>query len=103
MAHEDAIIKAFLALYRGDNFEVALLQEGFVVVPLKPTEEMVDAPRGLFLYFAAPPQRGWTLGGHLAAGGYPTGGLTTEELAWDGTFPKAQRASMVYRMMVAAS
>jgi len=68
----------------------------------EPTAAMCDAPRGLLLYVDG--ARSWrmTLGEHLAEGGYPTAGLTPEQLAHAGPFPKAERAAMVWRMMEAA-
>lgn len=66
-----------------------------------PSEAMLDAARGLFLYFAMVPNM--TLGEHLACGGYPVAGLTPEQLAYRGAFPKAERAAMVYAVMLAAA
>jgi len=68
-----------------------------------PSEAMFDAARGLFLYFAMAPHSSMTLGEHLAAGAYPTAGLTPEQLAHRGAFPKEERAAMVWAVMVAAA
>ena len=84
------------------SLRAILANHGLAALPVEPTEKMLDAPRGLFLYFAMPPGS-MTLGEHLAEGGYPTAGLTPEQLAYGGVFPKAERAAMVYAMMLAAA
>ena len=66
-----------------------------------PTEAMCDAARPLFLYFAAGSTR-MALGEHMEAGGWSTAGLTADQLAFAGVFPKAERAAMVWNMMEAA-
>lgn len=68
----------------------------------EPTAAMCDAPRGLLLYLDNAPSVRMTLGEHLAEGGYPTAGLTADQLAHRGAFPKAERASMIWKMMEAA-
>jgi hypothetical protein len=66
-----------------------------------PTEAMCDAARPLFLYFAAGSTR-MTLGQHMAAGGWSVDGLTADQLAHAGLFPKVERAAMVWSVMEAA-
>lgn len=68
----------------------------------RPTEEMCDAARPLFLYFDCPPNTRFSLGQHMEAGGWSTDGLTGAQLAHSGVFPKAQRAEMVWNVMEAA-
>lgn len=65
-----------------------------------PTEAMCDAARGLFLYFGQ--STTMSLGEHLAEGGYATAGLTPDQLAHRGIFPKSERAAMVWNVMEAA-
>lgn len=65
-----------------------------------PTEAMLDAPRGLFLYLGGPGNM--PLGEFLSAGGWASAGLTDSQLAFKGVFPKAERALMVWNMMRAA-
>lgn len=83
-----------------DRGEARALAHDILAALGAPTEAMLDAPRGLFLYFGSYPG-GMTLGEHLAAGGWPTAGLTPEQLAHCGSFPKAERAGMVWAMMTA--
>jgi hypothetical protein len=67
-----------------------------------PTEAMCDAARPLFLYFAGAPATRFTLGQHMKAGGWSTDGLTPDQLAHSGLFPKGERAAMVWNVMEAA-
>lgn len=88
MAGEDA---------RGGPAAMSAVQNG-----TPPTEAMCDAARPLFLYFGTPAGSKFTLGMHMAAGGWDTAGLTADQLAFAGVFPKAERAAMVWSMMEAA-
>lgn len=77
--------------------------EGVKLVPVTPTEAMIDCPRGLFLYFNDQPYETWTLGQHADAGGYPFGAVLREDERNQTHFTKAHQAILVWRSMLAAS
>ena len=75
-------------------------------VPVEPTEEMIDAPRGLIMYFnGMMNQSNWTLGDHAKSGGYGEtwAHLITDEERAARHFPKAHQADLIWRAMLAAA
>ncbi len=72
---------------------------------LEPTEGVIDAPRGLIMYFNSPPGEGYPLGRHAQSGGYGQGyaHLLTDREKRMHSFPKAHQASLVYRAMIQAA
>jgi len=89
-----------LCLNTADAILSALRSAGWAVVPVEPTEGMINAPRGLFLY-EGPPNKKWTLGQHNRAGGYRLP-ITEQEAALDYV-NKATRASIAWRAMLKAA
>lgn len=100
-----AATSALTALCAAHPGIAAVLDGSGVVVPNEPTEEMIDAPRWLFLGAFSPGQLkpSFTLADLAEAGGYSTQGLTPQDLACAYLPTKAHRADMVYRLMLAAS
>jgi hypothetical protein len=79
--------------------------EGWVLVPRVPTEAMIDAPRGLMMYFNSPPGASYPLGRHAESGGYGEGyaHLLTDREKRMHSFPKAHQALLIFRAMLAAA
>ena len=109
MSARDVILEAIRANWiKNDTAPVsetdailsALEAAGYAVVPKEPTEAMIDAPRGLFL-FDGPPNTKWTLGQHTASGGYPL--AITEREKSLSYVNKATRAIICWRTMLTAA
>jgi hypothetical protein len=92
-------LRAAIAAYLSAEREA-----GRAMMPLQPTIEMCDAPRGLFMLAF---ERGglsteFPLGKALGLGNWKTAGLNAEDLSLTHIPPKRYRADMVWRMMCAA-
>lgn len=66
---------------------------------------MIDAPRGLIMYFNSPPGESYPLGHHAESGGYGESyaKLLTDREKRMHSFPKAHQASLVFRTMIKAA
>ena len=75
--------------------------EGFVMVPVEPTREMMDAGRtAVMAEHCAGPK--WTPRQHYEASGKPTTGIPEDVLDERGPLTKESTAVMVYGTMLAA-
>lgn len=81
------------------------LPEAWRTVPVLPTDEMVDAARGLCMFFNGMGGQRWTLGQHADSGGYGEGyaHLLTAEERSTSHFPKAHQADLIWRAMLHAA
>ena len=92
--HDKAAIAAITAALRA-------APEGFVMVPVEPTREMMDAGRvAVMAEHCAGPK--WTPRQHYVASGKPTTGIPEDVLDERGPLTKESTAVMVYGTMLAA-
>ncbi|WP_313250829.1 hypothetical protein [Stenotrophomonas sp.] len=81
--------------------ELSAAPDGFVLVPVEPTREMMDAGRAAVMaeHCASPK---WTPRQHYKASGLPTTGIPHDVLDEHGPLTKESVAVMVYGTMLAA-
>lgn len=75
--------------------------EGYVLVPVEPTEEMLEAGRTAVMARECSGPL-WGAGDHYEAGGYPTDGIPSRLLEGKGKMSKAHCAELAYSAMLAA-
>lgn len=83
-----------------DRILTALSRAGLAVVPVEPTEAMVDAPRPLILFYGQP-KANFTLGQHIDSGVRKVR-LTDDERSLNYV-NKATLAALMWRAMVDAA
>lgn len=94
--------KRFLSLpYAQELAQRLTLPQGYVLVPVEPTEEMLDAGRAAVMaeHCAGPK---WTPRQHFEASGRSTAGIPEDVLDERGPLTKESTAAMVFGAMLAA-